>query len=554
MTRSPLAAAALMATLAAVPAGAHMAPLYADGPPTGRGWLAAPRVAQDCPTSVDPARFATADALYADNAKMASFGRRATGSPNHRRFVRWIEKRLRTLPGAQVEAVSYPIDRWTERKVALRIGGRRVPLSGPVFYAKPTAAEGVTAPLVHVPAGTAIADADVAGKIVVRDAETTSVPNAAIAALEWWTYDPDLVLTKDVGGTYERENAGQQRIDDMQAAADRGAAGVIFVHGLPRAQVRNQYAPYEGVQWPVPSVMAGSDEGEVVKRAAAEGVRATLTLTARVQRVRTRMLIATIPGLSDEKIVVQSHTDGMNAVWDNGPVGMLAMADWFARLGKDCLPRTVQFVFTTGHLYQHLVAPDRDGSAEQTAKRLDDEYDQGKAAMVLPMEHMGARGWTPVPREDGGPGRVLVPSERNEPSSFFMGESPLLIAKTREVVERLDLRESIALRGIDVPAPAIPPNDNYGGEANPYQHHLIPSVSLVTAPWTLFDPAFGIGKLIDKELLRRQTLVFAELVHTFAPVPRDQLAGGYAGYRAARGLTCGTAFEALGLVRHCYDG
>ena len=61
---------------------------------------------------------------------------------------------------------------------------------------------------------------------------------------------------------------------------------------------------------------------------------------------------------------------GMNALWDNGPIAILAMADYFSKLGKGCLPRTLQFVFTTGHLYQHLVAPDRDGSAEQLCFRL----------------------------------------------------------------------------------------------------------------------------------------------------------------------------------------
>ena len=550
--------AGAIAVLAAVPAGGHVVPLYADGPAVGQGWLAAPATDPGCPQKVDQAKFATPDQIYADNAKMASYGRRATASPAHARFINWIEKRLNKLPGVQVDSVSYPIKRWTERRVALNLRApgaseEPIPLSGPVFYSKPTSTRGVAAPLVYVPADTAVSDADVAGKIVVRDAQTVSVPNAAIAALEWWTYDPDLVLTKNVGGTYERENAGQQRVDDMQQAHDRGAVGVVFVHGLPRDQVRNQYAPYEGVQWPVPAVMAGVDEGERIKQVAAEGGSARLTLTAQVKPADTRMLIATVPGLSDEKIVVQSHTDGMNAIWDNGPIGMLAMADWFTRIGKNCLPRTIQFVFTTGHLYQNLVAPDRDGSAEQTAKRIDKDYDAGKAALVLAMEHLGGRGWKPVAREGGKPGRVLVHDEHNEPSSFFMGESPELIKTTRDVVEADDLRESIALRGIDVPAPAIPPNDNYGGEGNPYQHHLIPSVDLVTAPWTLFDPAFPIDQLIDKQLLWRQTLVFADLVHAFSTVPRDQIAGGYTAYRAVRSLTCGTAFEALGLVRHCYQ-
>ena len=41
----------------------------------------------------------------------------------------------------------------------------RVPLAGPVPYAKPTPTGGVTAPLVYVPAGTALTDPSLKGKI-----------------------------------------------------------------------------------------------------------------------------------------------------------------------------------------------------------------------------------------------------------------------------------------------------------------------------------------------------------------------------------------------------
>jgi hypothetical protein len=559
MSVRAVALAAVVAALAALPApaGADFTPVYQAATSASRGWLVAPQTPASCPTQVDPSRFPSADAIYADDAKMASYGERATGSPAHRHFVDWVASRLKRLPGMQLQSVYYPINRWTQKHVALSVtpaGGapERVRVSGPLFYSHPTTAAGVTGPLVYLPPGQAISSANAAGKIVVRDAVTVSVPNAAIAALEWWSYDPDLVLTRNVGGNYERENAGQARIDDMLAAHEAGAQGVIFVHQFPYAQIRDQYAPYEGVQWPIPTLMLGVDEGTRVKALAAKGASARLTLTAAVKRVRTRMLIATLPGLSDEKIVVQSHTDGMNAVWDNGPIGMLAMADWFARLGEDCRPRTIQFVFTTGHLYQHLVGQDRDGSAEQMAKALDKQYDDGKVAVVVAMEHMGSRGWKPVDRGGGKPGKVLVHDAHNEPSSFFMGESPVLIQTTLDVVRRDDLRESIALRGIDVPAPSIPPNDNFGGEGNPYQHHLIPTVAMVTAPWTLFDPAFPIGELIDKKALHDQTVVFADLVHAMSTIPRQALAGGYVGYRAARALTCGTALESLNLVRHCY--
>ena len=76
--------------------------------------------------------------------------------------------------------------------------------------------------------------------------------------------------------------------------------------------------------------------------------------------------------------MIESHTDGMNAVWDNGPVAMISMARYLARLPLDCRRRTIQFAFVTGHLYQRLKRGERDGGAEQVAKRLDREYDRGE--------------------------------------------------------------------------------------------------------------------------------------------------------------------------------
>ena len=52
-----------------------------------------------------------------------------------------------------------------------------------------------------------------------------------------------------------------------------------------------------------------------------------------------------------ERIVFASHTDGMNAVWDNGPTAILALAQYFASLPLECRSRTIEFAFTTAHLY-----------------------------------------------------------------------------------------------------------------------------------------------------------------------------------------------------------
>jgi hypothetical protein len=509
------------------------------------GSVAGPRP-PGCPSAVGPS-FSDADRLFGLNKAMSDFGPRPTASPAHNRFIDWLEGRMRRLPGFRVESVGQQFDRWMEKGAALQLltgagAGRGVRVSSAVPYSRATGSGGVGGPLVYVPPDAAIADRDVRGKIVVRDFVAASVPNAAFTALQWWTYDPDATLTKTIAESYERDWLSGQRQVDLRVAKDAGAAGLVFAHGFPHEQVKGHYAPYDGVRWGVPAVYVGADEGARLKQAAASGRSARLRLTASEGRASTRALIATLPGASDERLVVTSHTDGINAVWDNGPISMLAMAEHFASLPRACRPRTLQFIFTTAHLFQTLDV----GTAGKFAEELDSDYDKGTVAAVLTVEHMGARNYVPQPRA-GRPGRVLVPSGHNEPSSFFHGESPALSGAVLASVVSHDLRESIALRGADLPAPRIPPHHSFGGEGGPYHQRLVPTIAFVTGPWTLFNPAFGMEAL-DKGLLHRQTLVFTDIVHNLETVPREALGGGYLAYRQARNVFCSSSFGAFGLA------
>src|SRR3954469_7162048 len=344
-----------------------------------------PAAAPGCPDTADPQSFASTAQLLRENHAMAGFGRRPTGSPNQTRFIAWLEERLRGIDGVQVGDVPYTVDRWAERGASLRAGGARVAISGAVPYAKAAAGTG---PLTYVPAGTALSAQDVRGKVVVRDAVPGSVPYAAFRAVEWFEWDPDGTLAADTPNTYERDFAGyNQRLIDLDEAAKGGAAGLVFVHGFPRRQVEGQYAPYEGIHWQVPAVYVGADEGARLEQLPAAGAPASVSIAASTVKTQTRTLIATLPGISDERFVVESHTDGMNAIWDNGPIAILALARHFAALPRACRPRTLQFVFTTGPLYQHLMGTaDRGGGAELEAQKLDADYDKGSIAMVFALE------------------------------------------------------------------------------------------------------------------------------------------------------------------------
>ena len=73
-----------------------------------------------------------------------------------------------------------------------------------------------------------------------------------------------------------------------------------------------------------------------LKALAQQGAYARMYMRADVQDVETPNVIATLAGQSAARIVLNSHTDGANALQDNGPLAMLAIARYFASLPIAC--------------------------------------------------------------------------------------------------------------------------------------------------------------------------------------------------------------------------
>jgi hypothetical protein len=518
-----------------------------------RGWLtllalallATPAHAQTpCPTAPDATKLPSAARLKQMNSIIAH-GARPTGSSQQARYVRWIREQLKSVPGVKLSRLDYRISRFTpsSTRLELRIGKRvrKLAVAGPVPYAKPTGKRGVTAAVTLVPDDQQITAANSKGKIVLRHAPAGSVPNAAflLPVVSWSTYDPNNTIDPagNFYGDFINYNA---RVADLRNAATAGAKGVLFYKDLPTRQLRGHIEPYEGERWRVPAAFLGADEGKRIGDAIAKGARVRLTLRAKYKRVHTQTVIATIAGQSPQRIVIDSHTDGTNAVEDNGPVAMVAMARYFAGLPATCRPRTLQFVFPTAHFYQRLVDPKkRYGGAGVIADTLDRDYDKGTVSSVVVLEHLGARSYEAVPRTDGGPGDVLKQNGLREIQFLAVTPSPPLVQAARDVVESYDMQRTILLQGADAPTEHSPSHCSFGGEGTPYDVHLLPTVASIAAPQTLYDPPFGLGG-IDFGVMRSEMLGYTELLNRMGTMAQQDVAGQVTVERQRRAAGLGT--------------
>ena len=496
--------------------------------------------ASDCPTAPAPGSLPNAAQLKQMNSFVAKLGVRPTGSRAHARYIAWIRKQLKTIPGIQTSDLSFPINRWSASRTTLQLkaGGktRRLLVAGAIPYSKATGRKGTTAPLAVVPAGTKIDTANASGKIVVREAPAGSVQQALflLPVVSWETYDPDHTINPadNFKGDFI---AYLERIADLKDAAAAGAKGILFVKPLPRRQIKGHYEPYEGLPWGVPGVFLGADQGKRITDAidAGKHPKARITIRAGLKHMKTPTVLATLPGASPQRIVIDSHTDGTNAAEDNGPVAMVAMARYFAKLPVACRPRTLEFAFSTAHFYQRVAGPDtRDGGAEQLAQQLDRDYDKGTVSSVVVLEHLGAIEYNEVDRKTG-PGVRLAPTGLRAIQFVGVTPSPPLVDTVSNVVQSYDMQRTIMLQGSDAPGNTVPMHCSFGGEGTPYEKHLLPTVGVIAAPQSLYDPAFGLEG-IDFDVMHSEVLGFTELLNRMGTMSQPEIAGKVEVERAQR--------------------
>ena len=165
-------------------------------------------------------------------------------------------------------------------------------------------------------------------------------------------------------------------------AVAMGAAMVVNVMGVPG---NGQFQP-EGGMRQVPQFTLSMDEGFALRDRLDKGEGVELTFRLDVEELRdvaTEYTIATLPGVSDEQIVVMSHTDGyFQAATDNaaGMASALELARFYAQRPRRDRPRTMRFIQFPDH-HHGEVARGRDGVG------INDSYPWDKVAVKLTMEH-----------------------------------------------------------------------------------------------------------------------------------------------------------------------
>ena len=381
------------------------------------------------PTRVVP--LPSASAFRNEVQHMVDFGPRLTGYPAHRRFVSYLRREFAKIPGVELEACDeYVIDRWTPRTVALNIlegdDAGAVKIAFPWVRAASTGPQGVTGPLIY--GGTLPAPTVNASDLSTLPAAIASYPErlasfaAALAAtptglaggfegsvllvdipspapltvgaflpmanyLQWFDEDGNNRPVADwATGDFKRVWFGPYA--DLSPLQQLGIAGIVMIVDASFEAAEGSYTDHVGDFTASPRVVVDRDTGTKLRNAAAAAPQVRLVLDAVTDKQPIQSVMATLPGKSEETIIVSSHSDGQNAFEENGALAVLALARHFASLpNNQRLEKTLHFVVWPGHMTPDVHANGISGWIAAHPEQIQ------KAVGGISIEHLGALEW-----------------------------------------------------------------------------------------------------------------------------------------------------------------
>jgi hypothetical protein len=439
---------------------------------------------------------------------LRELGPRETGNPEHVRFVSRIADELASL-GLQVRRDSHSFDRWSVpssgSRCALTVlnaagGDLTIPVASAYPYSGRTGPLGVSGPLQLV--RSASWWNCVAGKIAVIQVPHPSVPVKLLL-------DDVGHLPADASGfpdVYRHPVLSAKAFGpDLAAAKAAGAIGVVAVwQEATAAQVADQYVPFDFPYRDIPAVWVAGENGEQLLDSARRGARATLTLDATLSPGSTTDTVWTVVEgeIANESILVVTHTDGGNAVEENGALGVLELVRLFATGPRP--KRTLVFVFVTAHLRIPAVT-DR-GQAMTAWLTAHPEWWSGedravRAVAGLVLEHLGA-----LVRARRSSGEPVEP------------EVELTYATNAAMQEVLKKSWTGRQRG---KALIARPTLFHLGEGEPLYQQGIPAIALASVPVYLLEAT--TADIVDVELMHEQIGTFARALLALESMPAHLL-------------------------------
>ncbi len=435
-----------------------------------------------------------ADGLWQRQLWMNALGPRLTGNPAHLAFIDHIAAELRAMDLEVLEDVQR-FTRWEVRRSAIASLDRNeetheLPVASEYPYSAATGQDGISGQIVHGGAvGNDLPDIDLEGAILYLDAPVPTLPFG-----EYYADVRRYGSLREFPAEVTQASGQIVSAPGLEGFAERGIKAVVFGWtNISEEQAKSQYIPFNRSLQPIPGLWVGPAVAAHLKLLAGRDAEIRLTLDARlVPAAQSRTLYTLVPGESDKLVVVTTHTDGPNAIEENGALAMLAMARNLLRQDPALRRHSVLFLFASGH----FVGPE----AKSTDRFLEiHPHIRDQAIAGLAVEHLGGLEW-----KDDSNGHYAATGEAETSLIFAHGEG------------MADIAISAAKASTDRRGAVVRPKDlsHFFGEGRSLARAGIPTIGFLPAPsYLLACGSNGHIEKLDRELFEAQVALCWNLLN-----------------------------------------
>lgn len=442
---------------------------------------------------------------------MAAFGPRITCGEAHRKWISYLAARLSEI-GLPAARYPVPVRYWEATAWSLEVTDRSgtvtsIPVANYVPYAGETSSEGISAELVDLGPGAAAdyAGKDASGKIVLVD---KTFPGDRSAR----DYIGPLIATFPPGLDVSRlslvgrpASGGGNNISALLATAKtNGAAAAVVVLDLPPDAAKGQFTPHQQREIGMPALNLDRVQGARLRALMAAGpLSAKLVLQAKRDDGATAdYLVAKLPGNGKYKgaVCLLTHTDGQNAIEENGGPAMLAIAKHFCGTAAARRDRDLYLIFSACHMKNG--AENADPAAflkmhPQIAKDI---------AVIFTIEHLGGKEWRVSPDKTS----YAATGERD---MWILGMTD------NQTLKSISLDE-LGKRNFTKLLVTLPPRNLYG--EGTYTKNDYPSIAAFADGehlLQLWNDDKSATSLIDFDFMNEQVDFFTSLTGRFLSAP-----------------------------------
>ena len=264
----------------------------------------------------------------ADRDRGNLFWGRNVGTWGHEQTQAWVERYFRQYGLEDVRRQSFDLaPQWIPSSwdISFASGGQTFTLESarPPEDAESTPPAGLEFELVWVGQGS---DADYLGRDVRGKAVVVQ----------------DIPLPGDIRHTLALEGV-------LERAVAKGAAAVGIVYGIS-----DNFAAWQPTG-DLPGFNLGYEDGMKIRERLGRGERVTVRVRLQAEQVAgltAASVWGTLPGRSEEEVLVIAHMDGFfQGASDNasGLAAMIGLLDYYSRIPQSERPRTIRFLGSVGH-------------------------------------------------------------------------------------------------------------------------------------------------------------------------------------------------------------